>query len=63
MLQSAKINLYTALVDRREGAYQQVLNAAEETMTILHAIKHYDFNNLEVALAVSLIHCRGLAAN
>lgn len=52
MLQSAKINLYGILADHQEGAYQRALNAAEDIMAILHVIKHYDFNSLEVALAV-----------
>ena len=62
MLQSSKINLYTALVGHKEEAYQQALNAAEEIMSILHAIKHYDFNYLEVALAVSLARFRRSAS-
>lgn len=49
----ATIRLHSMLAPQVERSYNKCLYAGNEAMKILHSIKDYDFNYLEVALTVS----------
>ncbi|KAF8344134.1 uncharacterized protein EI90DRAFT_49727 [Cantharellus anzutake] len=56
MIHATKINLHTTLSNHDSRSYDKALAAANEIMNILEGITHYDFNYLEVVLAVCFKH-------
>ncbi len=54
MIHATKINLHTTLSSRDSRSYDLALTAANGILGILEGIMHYEFNYLEVVLAVSI---------